>query len=526
MKRLSRLAAALPFLVVSFAFAGDLEDAQALQKAGKFEEALPKYQAAVAADATNPAAALGLCQVLQGLGRYDEASKCVDDARKAHPENAGLLAQKARANFLGVLKEKQRADAAGEEPDDGTIERYKSAAEKWADTALKTEPKNVEALILRGQIWQYDKNDEQTKFFFDQAVAADPKNFDAAYELANYWFLKASADQKNMTVWAEADKAFTAAVALDPASARAATNLAHCKAWQKLPPKDVSAAYLRAIELAPGDDSLLKNLNQWTPAEDRAELFQKLVDAAPRSVERKRFLAFAVAGPPWKNYEKAFDVLEAASKLEPKNPWIPLDEGDLKMSWGKHEDDAIENYVEAMTLFKEAGGINDAAYLRLAGPIAFQNQKLSPEQREKLWTALWKYFPERSEAANNAGLWYRDVGKDFKQSLEWYLRAVKASPDDCCLENDTGLIYHYHMNDFDKAEPYYRKAVEIGKAKGYDCNKGVDPDRGFRDALNNMYKILVAKKRWKDLKEFVVNDVPEAHPLRAIWLKEAEGKSK
>src|SRR5262245_46445058 len=109
MKRLVRFAAVLPLFAASLAFAGDLEDAQALQKAGKFEEALPKYQAAFAADATNPAAALGLCQVLAGLGRYDDAAKCVDEARKAHPENAALLAAKGRANFLGMLKEKQRA---------------------------------------------------------------------------------------------------------------------------------------------------------------------------------------------------------------------------------------------------------------------------------------------------------------------------------------------------------------------------------------------------------------------------------
>lgn len=526
MNRLLSFAAALPFLVVSLAFAGDLEDAQALQKAGKFDEALPKYQAALAADATNPAAALGLCQVLVGLGRYDEASQCVDAARKAHPENAALLAAKGRANFLGVLKEQQRADAAGEDPDDSTTEKYKSAAEKWADAALKADPKNVEALILRGQIWQYDRIDEQTKLFFDQAVAADPKSFDAAYELANYWYLKAGLDNKNMTVWAQAEKAFADAVALDPTSARAAANFAHCKAWQKEPPQDVSAAYSRALELAPKDEDLLKKLYEWTPAADRAETLQKLADAAPQDLPRKRYLAWALASPPWKNFEKALDVLEAASKIDPKSPYVPLDEGDIKLAWPKHEDGAIDNYIEAMTLFKDKGGIDNTTYLRLAYSVAFQNQKLSAEQREKIWTGLWKFFPERADAANNAGLWYRDVGKDFKKSLEWYLRAVKAAPEDCCIENDTGLIYHYHMNEFDKAEPYYRKAVEIGKAQKYDCNKGTDPDRGFRDALNNMYKILVAKKRWKDLKTFCENDVPEAHPFRAMWLKEAEGKSK
>jgi tetratricopeptide (TPR) repeat protein len=526
MTRFTSLAAVLPFLLASFALAGDLEDAQALQKAGKFEEALPKYQAAFAADATNPAAALGLCQVLAGLGRYDEASKCVDDARKAHPENAALMAAKGRANFLGMLKEKSRADEAGEDPDDGTIERYKSAAEKWADAALKADKKNVEGLILRGQIWQFEANDEQTRFFFEQAAAADPKSFDAAFELANYWYVKAGQNNKDQQLWTQAENAFAAALALDPTSARAAANVAHCKAWRKQPPKEVSAAYLKALELAPADDKLLAKLYQWTPLDDRAELFQKLAEAEPKNIQRKRFLAFALCGPPWRNYEKALQVLESAAQLDPKNPWIPLDEGDVKLGWGKHDDEAIENYVEAMTLFKDAGGIDNDAYLRLAFSVAFQSQKLSEEQREKIWLALTKIFPERADAANNAGLWFRDVGKDYKKSLEWYLKAVKAAPEDCCIQNDTGLIYHYHMNDFEKAEPYYRKAVEIGKAQKYDCNTAKDPDRGFRDALNNMHMILAAKKRWKELKKFAEEDVPDAHPQKEIWIKEAESKSK
>ena len=77
MKRLARLVTALPLFVVSFALAGDLEDAQSLQQAGRFDAALPKYEAAAKADPTDPQAALGLSQVLAGLGRYEEAAKAV-----------------------------------------------------------------------------------------------------------------------------------------------------------------------------------------------------------------------------------------------------------------------------------------------------------------------------------------------------------------------------------------------------------------------------------------------------------------
>jgi tetratricopeptide (TPR) repeat protein len=504
-------------LAAAAAYAGDLEDGQTLQAAGQFEQALPKFEAAAKADPSNPAAALGLSQVLSGLGRYEQAAKAVDTARKAHPENASLLAAKGRAYLLSMIK----AESA-EEPDSSFISACHDDAMRWAKEAMQADQKNVEALMLLGQIHQRDKNPDQAKMFFEQAVNADPKSFDAAFELANYWYLRANDDKGNMELWANAEQGFLAALRLDAKSARTAANVAHCKAWQKAPGKDVGAAYVRAWSLAPTDMPLLLKAFTWTPAADRVATFQKLSDENASNVALKRYLAFALMGA--KEHKKAFEVLDAASKLDPKDPWVPLNEGDVTLDEGKKLDEAVDFYVEALTLFKTKGAIEDEAYMRIGGSVAFQNQALSEQQREKLWTALWKLFPERSDAMNNAGLWYRDVGKDYKKSLEWYLRAAKAAPNDCCIQNDTGLIYHYHMDDLDKAEPYYRRAVAIGKEQGYDCNAGNDPDRGFRDAINNMYKILSKQKRWADLKKFAEEDVPESHPFRDTWLKEAEQK--
>jgi tetratricopeptide (TPR) repeat protein len=500
------------------ALAGDLEDGQALQQSGKFEQALPKFQAAAKADPANAAAALGLSQVLSGLGRYDEAARAVDAARKAHPEDASLLAAKGRAYFLSMIQ----AEGASE-PDDSFISACHDDAMRWAKEAMKLDQKNVEALLLLGQIHQRDKNGDQAIQFFQQAANADPKSFDAAFEVGNHWYLKANADRSNMEYWSSAEQGFLAALRIDGKSARAAANVAHCKAWQKLPLADVQNAYLRALALAPADAEILRKVFQWTPVPERVATMQKLADEMPKDVTRKLFLASALSGA--KEFKKALDVLGDAATLEPHNPYVPLNEGDVSLEEGKHVDEAIDFYVEAMTLFKSGkDGIDDTTYGRLAGTVAFQNQKLSESQREKLWNALWKLFPDRTDATNNAGLWFRDVGKDYKKSLEWYLRAAKAAPDDCCIQNDTGLIYHYHMDDLDKAEPYYRRAVAIGKEKNYDCNAGNDPDRGFRDALNNMYKILSKQKRWSDLKKFVEHDVPASHPLREVWLREAEQK--
>ena len=513
-----RTAAALALVVsASAAFAGDLEDGQALLQAGQFEQALPKFQAAAKADPANPLAALGLSQVLACLGRYDEAVKAVDAARKAHPENAALLAAKGRAFFLTLIK----AEGA-EEPDKSFIEACHEDALRWAKEAMKTDAKCVEALLLLGQIHQKDGNGDQAIQFFQAASNADPKNFDAAFEVGNHWYLRANDDRNNMELWANAEQGFLAALRLDGKSARAATNVARCKAYQKKPAKDVCDAYLRALTLAPQDANLIKAYYEWTPAAERVAALQKLCDEAPKDVMRLRWLAYAHKSA--RDYKAALDVLEKASKADPADPWVPLEEGDVTLAEGKKLDDAIDFYVESLSLFKGKGGVDEMAYLRLAGPVAFENQALSESQKEKLWTVLWKLCPERYDAANNAGLWFRDVGKDYKKSLEWYLRAAEVAQDDACVQNDTGLIYHYHFQEYRKAEPYYRKAIAIGGEKGYDWNAPKPPGMGYRDALNNLAKILIEEKRWSDLKQFAETDCPKDHALREVWIRQAEEK--
>jgi len=516
MHRSLRSALFLTLCAAASASAGDVEDGKALQAAGKFDEALPKFEAAAAADPTDPEAALGLSQTLTGLGRYDEAIKCVDAARKAHPENAALPAAKGRANFMAYLKA-----TGADDVDESAVEMYRSGAEKWLGEALKIDQKNVEALLTRGQLWMKAGDEEMAGPFFEMAASANPKNFDAVFARADFWYGKANGDKKNMELWAKAAAGFSDAMRLDPKSARAALNLARCMAWSKQPPSAIAQAYLKAVELAPQDDAPLTALYPYVPKAERAATFQKLADAQPKNVKRKLFLAFALMED--KQYEKGLEVIDAATKLEPKNPYVYVTEGDIRLAWGKI-DDAIENYGEASNLFDHK--IDDKTFNKLGFDVASNNKNLTQDQREKLWLILWKNFPDHAWLWNNAGLIYRDQIHDYKKSLEWYLRAAKAAPDDVCILNDTGLIYHYHMNDFEKAEPYYRKAVEIGKAKGYDCNKGADPDRGFRDAVNNLHLTLVALKKWKDLKKFAEDDVPDSHPFRDLWIKEAEEKLK
>src|SRR5262245_3546658 len=121
---------------------------------------------------------------------------------------------------------------AAEEPDESFVSGCHDDAMRWAKEAMKADQKCVEALLLLGQVHQMDGNPDQAIQFFQQATNADPKNFDAAFEVGNHWYLEAGRNQKNADLWSKAEEGFLAALRLDPKSARTAANVAHCKAWR------------------------------------------------------------------------------------------------------------------------------------------------------------------------------------------------------------------------------------------------------------------------------------------------------
>ena len=61
-------------------------------------------------------------------------------------------------------------------------------------------------------------------------------------------------------------------------------------------------------------------------------------------------------------------------KIDPTSPYVPLNEGDVALAEGKKLDDAIDFYIESLSLFKAKGGVDAGVYLRLAGPVAFDER--------------------------------------------------------------------------------------------------------------------------------------------------------
>ncbi len=514
--RTSRAAArAAPFAATTLA--GDLDDGRKLQTEGRYAEALEKFKAAAAADPASADAALGLSQALAGLGRYDEAANVAREALRTHPDHLPLLLAKARA-YLLVADKLAQDDPGDAQP----IIANAADADAAIKAILAKDPKHVEARVLKARVLQHSADIDGAVTLLEQVVADAPGDFDANWELGQHWFRQGGQQNKVLGHWAKAEKYFAAAAAADPKSGMAALNVAHAKAWQQKPAPELAAAYLRAAELMPGSIGALKGLYQWGRTADaaaNAATFERLCKANPKNLDLRLYHAYALKDA--KRFEEAAKVLRAAREDHPGEPWVAYNLGDVYLSWGKTSE-AIDSYVEFVSLHK--ADLSQTVYDRLAYSIPISTAGVTTPQREKLWEALWKHYPTNAGAANNAGLFFRDTERDDKKSLEWYLRAARVATDDPCIQNDTGLIYHYHMKDAKSAEPYYRRAIEIGETQGLDWSGGQGLDMGYRDAINNLGKLLVEGERWKELGEFVEKNVPEGHPSRDEWLAKAKGR--
>lgn len=521
MRTTSLLSAVLGFALVSgVALAGDLEDGLRLKDAGKFEEAVAHLAKAAAADPANGDAAAALVDVLAGLGRYDDAVAAADKGLEANPEHLGLLLGRARTHLLIA----DRRNAEGADPS-LILSDSVAEADLSIKAALNLDEKNADARVLKAKVFRYQGGGDsaESKDLLEEVLADHPDHFDAHWDLGQYHLQRGGALQKDAAAagphWAAAETHFRRCSAIDPQSGSAHWECANAMAWQRKAAPEVAAEYALAAARLPGNERVLNQLYRWagTDKPARVKMFEDVAAARPGEPTVALFLAFAQkeAG----DLDGGLKTLRAAAKEMPDAPYVSLNLGHLLLEKGD-TDGAVAAYVKSVEASQEfAKGLFDDINGK-----AFQGKDFTPSQREKLWTALWEEWPRVVDTANNAGLWFRDVGKDYKKSSSWYLRAVEAAPESPQVLNDTALVLDQYLGEHEMAEPYYRRALAAGAAQGRDWTgmAGGVEDIGYRDAMNNFGRMLAGQKRWKDLRAYCEEHVPEEHPARGGWMKLAE----
>ena len=108
--------------------------------------------------------------------------------------------------------------------------------------------------------------------------------------------------------------------------------------------------------------------------------------------------------------------------------------------------------------------------------------------------------PQSVDPWNNYALVCRETQK-FDEAFDAYQQALLIEPDSARLHNDAGVILHYYLHrDYDKAQEYYEKAVELADAAlaktDLDEATRTETQTARDDAVNNLKKLAKGDHTW------------------------------
>jgi tetratricopeptide (TPR) repeat protein len=508
--RLTRSLAVLAAVVgaASPALAGAVEDGQKLLGQKRHAEAADRFAEALAKDASDRGAALGLARAAAGgrlVDRLADAEVAVSRVIKQNAEDAEARAALGHV-FLALAPTKD---------DPKAMEFvYRDAMDQF-QKALATDPAQADAGAGLAQVhWQMGS--------FDQAIeAADAllaKKPDARalywkgqayYELARARYASGPTEEATLALFRKARGSYEAAVQLDKGSYDAWMQLAYASQYLG-DAASALEAYLKAAALDPESHYPLKGVRALTTGDDARYVaaLEDLAKAVPGNVAVHLFLGYAHYGA--NRWEPAAACLATfvEKSSTPRAGLVPLGRSLAKL--GK-EAEAVKAFEKALALEPRDFEAADELDRRLrekhaqAAAQSVSNAKAAADDYERL-LALTK---ENPFVPNNGAFILREAyvrhqGESawvpvLKSAVKLYEAAAQIVDDQpyevveqaawgdrygwAQITSDTGLMFQFYEPTFDakKAETYYLRALKL-------------TNDGYFDAWNNLHKLYLSQK--------------------------------
>ncbi len=435
-----------------------------LYRAGRYSEALARFEAAAQANADDTAAKIGVAKSKIALERIGEASQVLKKLREAQPTSAVVNYWFGRAQ-----------EAQGDR--DAAETAYRAAIEQGGSDPQVVEPYLALALVLgaRGKAEEAGRLLEQARQKlpntpaihralgdlassqgryaeaieqYEQAVELDAEDVASHFRLG-------VAERRNRD-FERAGKQFDKVASLDPeypglALERGLLFEAAGQAEQAL------KAYEGALAKAPDDPDLMLRVGCGKVSAGRAEqaieLLRKVLSQKPNSAESHHCLgrALLLEG---RNLAEALRFLERAVELDPHRA-----EHHLYVGWAANEagrvavaDKALE---EALKLDQ---GLGDAYWQR--GVLRYR-QGAVKDALADLQRAL-ELRPSRFEAHATMADTLEDLGREPEALAAW-AKAVAAQPDNATWRFRFGKLL-LHNRKAPEARAQLERCVQIAEA--------------------------------------------------------------
>jgi tetratricopeptide (TPR) repeat protein len=455
----------LPVLLVALlaapAAAGLVEEGRAKMDQNQPEKALETFRKALKANPESLDAACGVAEAQLELDKPDDAISAAQtalDIERGKPLPWLLLAEaySLKASHLAA------AGAAGSQ-----IRLCFADANRFADKALSIDPRIPGAYIVKAEAATGDFRKDDAIAFLRKEAEIDPKGAEAPFRIGRHLFQ--AKDYEGATA------SFADAVKRDPTHTQSWKWMGTTWEWREDAEKAL-AAYAKALVYGPDEYSFKR--------------IQKKAGA------RRDMLM-----------TKVLAELDARIAAAPKDPDPLYAKGDVLVRMGRRADGIAE--------IKKAVELDPEGFYpyRTLHALALQGNL-----QEGMALLEWLFAARpNADVANDLGLTHRDRTRNYKKSLEWYLKASELAPENVDILNDTGLIYQYHMRDNAKAMTYYEKVLDLGRTKHAQQLSWNRPPRGYLDSLENMALIYIEQgKKQEALK--LLNELLEFQPDRRVAL--------
>ncbi len=436
---------------------------RALLEKGDYPGAKAAFLAAVEKDPKAPEARRGAAEALLGLGDSDQALKqAYEGLDLLGNRDAGLWLLAARC-FL-QKGETLPADRADE------IASALADARAKADLAIRNDPSLNAARAVLARACRLSGDLERAGKVLAEGLEKEPRSFDLLFEkgMAN---LKAG-------LYPTALESFGKAAEADPSSAEARYQMGITHAWLRQN-EDACTCFLKAALLDPLSGRFLSSLGKYAGDDaGRVRWFRDLLKQKPDHAWGHAYFAFYLASAKTRDDAAAVEASKKAMSLRKDDANLVAWHGQVLDLLGKDEE-ARAWYRRAM----ERDATLVVAYEKLSQWALDPRSGASMKERRDLIPFLAKRKSGDPFFWNNVGFLYRET-KDYKDSLENYLRAAALAPDDQAIQNDTGLIYLYHGRscgeDPRKSLPFFLRTLALVDEDGQE------PTIGYRDSLQNL----------------------------------------
>lgn len=492
----------------------DLEQARAMLRAGKAEQARDALLALVDRTPDDVDSRLALGQAHLALGDPDAAVSALSRALDLAPARADAVLEFGRA-----LLAQARGHVANQDWE-GAGYAY-TDARRYLERAAELDAGSVVALLLAATAASENGDVEGAHRLVERAVERDPKNLDAQLDAGarRYFAASALAQQGDLdgakALRERAREAYRAALALDAQSGRAWNGLGWVALASAEPDRAIEA-FTKSIEVDPTQDGSYRELLRLLG--DTKENRQKLLAVLDKVVLKARShktgdvrryahgLAYFYRGKV-KGLSRDVEGLDSDMK-EAAKAWP-----DLAGSGALAAALALTNAGQYAPAAARLVALTDSSLDALAAAVL---SELDPREvlltlrgladqsvqandlvsAREVFRLVATAQNNSSDDWNNYAFFCRET-RQYERSYEAYSRALELSPDDPGILNDTALILQYHLlRDLDYALELYERAIVAARRMLEDPNldsRTVEATKiALRDATNNSRMLKAA----------------------------------